>query len=47
MYDVRLANRRAPGVCFVLGIGVYLFCPKRYWGAPVLAQNGTGVPALG
>ena len=27
-YGVRLANRRAPGVCFLLGFRVYLFWPE-------------------
>ena len=36
-YNVRLANRRAPGMCFLLGFGVYLF----------LAQYGPGIPVVG
>ena len=36
-YDVRLANRRVPGVSFLLGFGAYLF----------LAQNGPDVPVSG
>lgn len=36
-YDVRPVDRRAPGVCFLLGFSVYLF----------VVQNGAGIPDFG
>ena len=36
VHDVKLANRKARGVCFLFGFSVYLF----------LAQNGPYIPVL-
>ena len=38
-YDVTLANRRAPGVWFVLGFRTYVFLAPRWPGIPVLAKK--------
>ena len=38
-YDVRLANRRAPGVWFVLGFRMYLFLAPKWPGTPVFGEK--------
>ena len=38
-YDVRLANRRAPGVWFVLCFILYLFSGQKSPGIPVVGDN--------
>ena len=38
-HDVRLANRRAPYVWFVLGFRMYLFLAPKWPGIPVFGKN--------
>ena len=42
-YDVRLANRRAPDVWFVLGFTIYLFLAPKWPGIPFFGKNNINI----